>query len=406
MDGNTSGQSEERACFAQHDIILISTADWDNPFWTNKQHVTMELARQGHRVLYIESLALRRPTLTGRDISRVVRRLKRGFSPPRRVNNRVWVWSPIVVPLHNIKSIQKLNRLLLSLGVGFYSKLMRLDFKVVWTYSPMTTRLFELNSIRMLVYHAVDDIKAQPGMPFSAIQEAEEDLLNRADLTFVTSLNLQNMHKASGRNVIYYSNVADFGHFNKAIDPELEEPEDMKAISGPRLTLIGAISGYKVDFELLRDVARARPEWSLVLIGDVGEGDPHTNAEVLKVCPNIHLLGPRPYEELPAYLKASHVAILANRENDYTRSMFPMKFFEYLAAGRPVVSTPLDALRDYSDVATFARGAEAYIAAVEAALDGRAAPLESRLARARENTYAVRTERMMRDVEQVMAGKL
>ena len=84
--------------------------------------------------------------------------------------------------------------------------------------------------------------------------------------------------------------------------------------------------------------------------------------------------------------------------------MFPMKFFEYLAAGRPVVSTPLDALRDYSDVATFARGSEAYIAAVEAALDGRSAPLEARLARARENTYAVRTERMMRDVEKVMAG--
>ncbi len=168
--------------------------------------------------------------------------------------------------------------------------------------------------------------------------------------------------------------------------------------------LIGAISGYKVDFDLMREVAQARPGWSFVLIGEVGEGDPWTDIEGLKRIPNIHFMGPRPYASLPGYLKGMDVAILMNRRNEYTKSMFPMKFFEYLAAGRPVVSCPLDALQDYADVAFFREGKDAFIEGVEAMLSGNGAALDMRLARARQNTYAIRTGKMLDLIDALQSG--
>src|SRR4029078_11049766 len=94
------------------DIVLLSTADWDNPFWTNKQHVAQELARRGHRVLYIDSLGLRRPSATGRDLRRVLRRLFPALRRPRAVRDRLWVWSPVVIPLQRFGAVRWINKAL------------------------------------------------------------------------------------------------------------------------------------------------------------------------------------------------------------------------------------------------------------------------------------------------------
>jgi glycosyltransferase involved in cell wall biosynthesis len=150
-----------------------------------------------------------------------------------------------------------------------------------------------------------------------------------------------------------------------------------------------------VDFELLDRIARERPEWSIVLIGQVGEGDPWMDARQLRDRPNLHLLGPRPYAELPCYLKGFDVALLPSARNEYTDSMFPMKFFEYLAAGRPVVSVALPALGAFRHAAALADSPESFIAAVEDALAGAAPPLETRLALAREHTWDARLDRML-----------
>ncbi|WP_426719830.1 hypothetical protein [Enterobacter cloacae complex sp. 285F6] len=97
------------------DIVVLSTADWDNPFWTNKQHVALELANRGHRVLYIESLGLRRPSVNKKDLSRIFRRvLKPPDKAPRKVRDNVWVWSPISIPFNNYAIVRKLNKLILS----------------------------------------------------------------------------------------------------------------------------------------------------------------------------------------------------------------------------------------------------------------------------------------------------
>lgn len=166
----------------------------------------------------------------------------------------------------------------------------------------------------------------------------------------------------------YFSNVADYRHFSKAKNPG-PIPPDLANIPRPIIGFIGAISSYKVDFDLIIRAAELRPDWNWVLIGQVGEGQPSTTTERLKN-PNIYLLGPRKYKDLPDYLRSFDIAVLPCPINDYTQSMFPMKFFEYLSAGKPVVATRLDALSDYSDVCCFADTPEEFVKTIDKNLQG------------------------------------
>ena len=377
------------------DILLVSTADWDNPYWTNKQHVAVELGKRGHRILYIESQGLRRPTATRRDLGRIWGRLKKGLRPPRRVRDNIWVLAPILIPLQSKAWVRRFNRWLLGATIRFWSMMLGLKPRLLWTYSPLTPALYDLDGWDLVIYHAVDDIKAQPGMPREAIESSEAILSRRADIIFTTAPHLYEVHKAQNPATYYFPNVADFAHFNTALDAGMIVPDDIAHIPSPRIGFIGAVSGYKMDFVLLRAVADARPAWSFLLIGEVGEGDPWTEITTLSGAANIHLLGGRAYASLPRYLKGMDVAILPSNINDYTRSMFPMKFFEYLAAGRPVVATSLPALADYHHAALFADTAEDFVAAIERSLDGSAPGLETRLIAARDQTYGIRTAKMM-----------
>lgn len=386
------------------DVVLLSTADWDNPFWTNKQHVAVELGRRGHRVLYIDSLGLRRPSASSQDLKRILRRLKKAMRSPVEVTSGVWVWSPVVVPLQRFAIVRALNRLLLDVGLRFWRWRLALKPDVFWTYNPMTTRLISTGQFRSLVYHCVDDVKAQPGMPVEQIAQAENELLAAADICFVTAEHMLASRKAINHNTHYLPNVADFVHFSRARDAGLPLPADLAEIRHPIVGFVGAISGYKVDFPLVRKMAEQHPEWSIVMIGKVGEGDPWTDISLLESVPNIHLVGPRSYDSLPACLKAFDVAMLPCVLNEYTRSMFPMKFFEYLAAGRPVVSTNLDALRQYRSVAYLADGHDDFIRGVERALGGEVPPLGDRLSIAQEQTYERRTARMLAMINDALAG--
>lgn len=400
-----AGRSAGRDGVSAPDMLLVSTADWDNPYWTNKQHMALQFAARGHRLLYVESQGLRAPTATGRDLRRIWQRLRRGLRAPREVRPGLYVWAPLVVPLQGFGLVRKLNRLLLAAGASWWSWRLGLKPKVLWTYSPLTTELYDTGSFELVVYHAVDDIKAQPGMPRETIERAEGELVRRADVVFTTAPHLQTMHSRVNPATHYFSNVADFDHFSRALAPATEVPDDLSSLPGPRVGFIGAISSYKLDFPLIRALAEARPQWSFVFVGEIGEGDPHTDPRIFDGLENLHFLGGRPYASLPAYLKGMDVVLQPNRLNEYTRSMFPMKFFEYLAAGRPVVSTPLPALEGYRHVAEFCSGADAFVGGIEKALAGECSSLEARLAAAREQTYASRTQKMWRVLEEAWRRK-
>lgn len=382
------------------DIMLLSTADWDNPFWTNKQHVAIELARLGHKVLYVDSLGLRAPSLNGSDISRIFRRLLRGLRPPLKIRDNLWVWSPIVVPFQKYRLVRSFNKFLLSFFSRFFMFFLGLRKPLVWTYNPITLDVFRVRKGVIIVYHCVDDIKAQPGMPRKEIEAAEERLVKRADYVFVTSNKLYEKNCALTDHIHLFSNVADYNHFSRALSDDIEKPDDIGSGEGPVIGFVGAISGYKQDLKLLEFIAANKPEWRIVLIGKVGEGDPDTNVNNLKNFDNVLFLGPRQYSQLPSYIKSFDVAIIPAALNEYTHAMFPMKFFEYLAAGKRVVSTAIDSLKDYADYCEIADNNDDFILKIENVLNTEDTSLEKRLALAKQNTYATRTQKMLAIINQ------
>ena len=379
----------------KEEILLLSTADWDNPFWTNKQHVALELSRLGYKVLYVDSLGLRSPSVNKSDISRIFRRLLKGFKFPKKINENLWVWSPIVIPFQKYRIIRGFNKWTLYLLSKLFLYLFGFKQPILWTYNPMTLDVFFVRQNIKVVYHCVDEIKAQPGMPRKAIENAEYKLLKRADYVFVTSDELYKTRKKINNKTFFFSNVTDYDHFSKARDDRTIVPKDVISIKKPIIGFIGAVSSYKVDFELLSFIAKSKPDWSIVLIGKVGEGDPETDVSLL-IQDNIHILGPRPYEDLPAYIKSFDVAMIPVALNEYTHAMFPMKFFEYLAAGKRIVSTDIDSLKNYSDYVFLSTSYNEFIDNVENVLsDENDMSLNKRLAVAEKNTYKTRTKKML-----------
>ena len=380
------------------DVVLLSTADWDHPLWTNKQHQALSLAALGHRVLYVDSLGVRAPRADRSDSRRIWRRLRRGLRGPRQVRPNLWVISPLVLPGRSAGVWGALNRW--SLAVSLFVADWVLDFRspLLWTFNPQTRCYLRLRKFHATVYHCVDRIQAQPGMPVAALDEAEVDLSGAANAVFTTAPELQASIAPRNAGTHYFGNVADADHFGRALDPSLASPPDWRDGfgDGPVLMFVGAIDAYKLDLALLETLACEHPQWSFVFIGPVGETDPSTDVRGLKRLPNVHLLGPKPYASLPAYLAQAHVALLPLQINAYTRHMYPMKFFEYLAAGCPVVATAIPSLLDQGDVALLCPpDSQAFAAAINTVLAGNGPAKALRLERAQHNTYRTRTQAML-----------
>ncbi len=351
------------------DIVCVGFADWDTELWTNQHHLMARLARE-NRVLFVESLGLRRPQLAGRDLARVWRRLRRGLAPPRAVDG-LHVLSPLVLPLHSSRVARALNARLLPALVARAARRLGLRQPILWAYVPQAEVLIEALDPSLVVYHCVDDIAAQERIDTASFRSAETRFAGRADLVLASAPALAERLRTISRKVLYAPNVADTELFARALEPSPPAPLDpgMAALPAPRIVFTGAIVAIKLDIPLLVELARLRPSWSFALVGPVGPGEPGADVSPLAAEPNIHLLGRRTYDELPEVLRAADAGMIPYARNELTASIFPMKVYEYLAAGLPVVATPLPALAGVADVAS-APDAQGIAVLLDAALAG------------------------------------
>lgn len=336
------------------DIVCVGFADWDTELWTNQHHLMSRLARH-NRVLFVESLGLRRPQLAGRDLSRIARRLRRGLAPPRR-RDGLSVLSPLVIPLHSSPLVRVVNARLLPALVGRAARRLALRRPILWSYVPQAEALIDELDPSLVVYHCVDDISAHALIDTASFLAAERRFAARADLVLASAPELVRRMRTLSDNVLEAPNVADTELFAQTLELGPEDPA-IAALSNPRIVFTGAISSVKLDVALLLELARSRRDLQLALVGPVGAGDPHTDVSELAAEPNVHMLGMRAYAELPAVLRGADVGLIPYARNELTDSIFPMKVYEYLAAGLPVVSTPLPALEEVPDVAKAADAA-------------------------------------------------
>ena len=342
-------------------VVCASTADWDAALWTNKQHLMSRLADRGVDVLYIDSPGLRAPSVrAAHDWKRIARRVARWRPVARPIGPHLWRDSPLLVPLHGSAGARWVNgrlqiaRLRRNL-VGFPGRQL-----VLWVFAPTAYVVAECYSQAVVIYHCVDDLAAFPRIP-SAVVEAEARLVERADVCIASSQPLRERLVAAGaREVLYWPNCADTEAFASGVG---ERGPAHRPIAG----FIGAVQEHKIDMELVIAVAVQLPEWEFQLIGPIGEGLGVSGIDQRSLPSNVLLMGSRRREELPDLVSRFDVAIIPYRINDYTRSVFPMKVFEYLAAGIPVVSTPLPSLVGEILHVAFASRASDWAAALEVA---------------------------------------
>jgi glycosyltransferase involved in cell wall biosynthesis len=235
---------------------------------------------------------------------------------------------------------------------------------ILWYYTPLALPFTDHVDAGLIVYDCMDELSAFRGASPQLLTE-EERLMERADVVFTGGWSLYEAKRARHPNVHGLPSSVDVAHFRRA-RLELPDPADQSDLERPRLGFFGVID-ERMDLELLAGVADLRPNWQLVLVGPVVKIDPNE----LPRRPNIHYLGAKSYQELPAYLAHWDVALMPFARNEATRFISPTKTPEYLAAGRPVVSTSIrDVIRPYGErgLVRIADTPGAFVAAAQAAM--------------------------------------
>lgn len=245
---------------------------------------------------------------------------------------------------------------------------------IVWFYTPMALPLLQELRPSLVVYDCMDELAAFKNSPKQLLQR-ETALLNLADLVFAGGPSLYQAKRERHANAHCFPSSVDVRHFERALERAGSHP-DQNGLSRPRLGFYGVID-ERFDSALIAELADAHPDWQMVLVGPVIKIDPAS----LPRRANLHYLGQRTYEELPAFLAGWDVCLLPFALNDATRFISPTKVLEYMAAELPIVSTAIaDVAQPYGHIVAIAQDAPSFIAACEAALDMDGAQHEAMLA--------------------------
>jgi glycosyltransferase involved in cell wall biosynthesis len=361
----------------------------------------LRAAQRGHQVLFVETDAF-----LGRHIGALLRRRDRGSLARRLLSTEKAAPGVVLHKALKVLPWGSKHRLPNAVNSAITARLIRRLAAnmpkpiVLWIYDPSAARVVGSCGEEFAVYDCVDDYAEQTtsARKRDYISDCDRRLALRSRLVFATSAAMYERHCRLNAATHLVSNAADYEHFAQAADRAFAAPE-VSALGRPVVGFAGNFLVSKVDFALLEETARARPGWTLLL---VGPAPPETVSmlERLAQFPNVRWVGPKPYAELPRYVAAFDVGVIPYVSNAYTRSCFPLKLYEYLAAGKPVVASGLPELAEMEPDVVLVDGAATFVQAVEQALGGDSEVDQMRRRRlASRNSWESKTERLLELVQ-------
>lgn len=370
--------SENIVCFAK---------DWsEDP--TSCNHVMRALSR-GNRVLWLNSVCARRPDFASRrDLGKIARKLRGFLQGPREVEPNLWVYTPLVLPFPYTPAAIAVNRWILRATVGLLRRRLGMRDFQLWTFLPTTADYVGGLGESLAVYYCTDEWSGFRHLGQEPVQAMEQALCVKSDVVFTTSRPLLATKAAFNRQTHLASHGVDHAHFATALDEGILPADDVAGLPRPVVGFFGLIENW-IDLPLLAHLAERRPDWSIVLVGKAA-----VDVSSLRRFPNVHLLGRRPYAELPRYAKAFDVAVCPFVENELTRNINPIKLREYLSAGLPVVATGIPEAAAYDGACQLVHGPEQFLAACDLALRTDSAE------RRRERSEGMRAETWERKAEE------
>jgi glycosyltransferase involved in cell wall biosynthesis len=379
--------------------IVCFSKDWsEDP--TSNNHVMRQLAAS-NRVLWLNSISTRTPSMkSGRDLKKIGQKLASFMQGARQVGERLWVYTPLVLPLPHSRLAAALNRRILRMTLRRLRRGLGMDEYQLWTFLPNVADYVGTLDESLVVYYCVDEWSKFSYVDGPKIVAAENRLCKRADVVFATAQSLVEARRALNPNTYLATHGVDHALFARALDPATPVPADIAARPPPILGFYGTIQDW-VDLDLLAHVARRRPEWSVVMIGKE-----MVDLSALKELPNVHFLGRKDHHELPSYCKAFNVGLIPYVLNERILHVNPIKLREYLSAGLPVVSTAVPEVTQYSDLCAIANTPHEFEQAIEQALREDTPELkQQRSERMRAETWERKVDQVGSLVMQIKARK-
>jgi glycosyltransferase involved in cell wall biosynthesis len=376
--------------------MLCFSHDWTgDPL--SKTHL-MRLLAKDNRVLWVNSIGYRSPSLTSkRDLGRIVTKLKAVAEPVREVEPNLFVFSPLVIPAWGNPALRRLNARLLRWQVRRAMRQLRFRRPINWVFNPAAGVLAGQLGEERVIYYCVDEYTAFKGVDTAALAAVEKGLIDRADLVVVSAEKLLASKRSPNAPTVLVRHGVDFDHFARALRPETAVPPEIASLPRPVIGYFGLIADDWVDVPLLVHTARSFPTGSLVLLGKTT-----MDVSALAREPNVHLLGRKPYADLPAYCKGFDAAVIPFPVTEVTLNANPLKAREYLAAGLPVVSTDIPEVRVLPHC-RIAGSPDEFVSELRAALE-RPGPQAAISESVRDESWAARLAEVERHLTPVLAG--
>jgi O-antigen/teichoic acid export membrane protein len=380
-------------------IVCFAGAAFNSPYWTNRQQIMSRLARK-YKVYYVEPRVW------------IVKYVLKNIGAPKKIlgflQRIVWYqkkgnlyikaqWN--LIPKSREYSfvsvinhwLNRWNVLLVLRAVGFTPKRNRL---LVWIYDTEAAEYLSSFEKSFVVYDCVDDHEAQVAISRDArrIKDEEKLIMERADLVTVTSVNLKKRKKRWKDKVHLVLNAGDVKMFKRTGQTK---PSLLKDINGPIIGTIGTLDDYKFDFRLIEKAAKRRPDWNFVLGGSPMVNSDNALVESLKKLPNVYVTGVIDRTEAPNYVNNFDVCIIPYKENRYNRSSFPLKFWEFMATGKPIVVSGLPELQRYKGLVGYAYGVDQFVKMISRWLNNPARAKGERVELAQKHSWEDRVSELM-----------
>jgi glycosyltransferase involved in cell wall biosynthesis len=371
-------------------VICFAGGDW---WYHNRGHYDMQMMREFSRsipVLFVNSVGIRvpRPAEGAMFLRRVARKLRSLSRGHVRVRDRFWVLSPAIVPG---RAGMAVSAGILPLQVLRAARRMGIRKPLVWVTCPPGAAFVDRLGAAAVIYQRTDRWETYPEADGEQILAFHRKLQERADLTVFCATLLYDEEAAQCRHAAYVDHGVDYETFAAAGRGETPEPPDVSGLPRPRVGFIGGIDASTFDPPLFVEVARRMPDVQFILVGACSLPNDWISL------PNVTLTGQRPYEEVAAYMAACDVLIMPWNQSEWIHACNPVKLKEYLAVGRPVVTTPFHELVRYQGFVSIASDASEFAAAIRHQLASPPDP-EWLRARVREETWEAKASNVLTEL--------
>lgn len=357
--------STDKNKLIDHDMIYFGPGDWDG-LWRNRNQLMSRFARN-NKVMYVEPVQFLSNMIKRKQVPWP--KLKEAISkgPVRKIKENLYVYNAPMLPIIGRYPINAVTWALWR--AKFKSTLRALGFKkpIIWLSFPTMGYFLDKFDNKLSIYHVVDEYTEYRGVDRAKLQEMERHILKKVDLTIVVSDKLLESKRPLNPNTYKIPNGVDYRAYNDAMKFRDHMPDDISIIRGPILGYSGLIS-YRLDLNMIKEIALIRPQWSIVLMGTVDDTGCENEIAQLRQIPNVHFLGMKPIEQVPQYIVAFDICLIPYAQNGEVENLSPLKLYDYMAAGKPIITTDFPAANEFKELIYIANTPDRFLNSIKKAL--------------------------------------